>query len=66
MWICLACLLIPSSWSVSICDEYIVLPYDILDVMQFDIMNEAIFVVACFSRYIFTPESTIAIMFLPG
>ena len=55
MWICLACLLRPGSWSVAICDDYIVLPYRSLDIVSFDIMTGAIFLVAFSTMCIFAP-----------
>ena len=48
------------------CYDSIVLPSESLDVMSSEIITGAVFVVACFARYIFTPESLIASVFLPG
>ena len=44
-------------------DDSIVLTHVSLDVMSFEITNGAIFVVACFSRCIFKPESAITGVF---
>ena len=46
------------------CDDSIVLPSGSLDVVSFEIITGYIAVVACFSRYIFAPESAIYSMFL--
>ena len=62
MWICLASLLRPGSWSVDICVEYIVLPYGSLALISLSIITGAIVEVACLARCIFVPESTIASM----
>ena len=64
MWICLACLIIPGSWSVAIGGEYIVLPPGSIAFISFHIFTGEIVGVACFSRYIFAPESAIASMLL--
>ena len=64
MWIFLACLLRPDSWSVSMCEGFVVLLSGSLAVISFVIIIEAILLVACFSRCIFTPESAVAIMLL--
>ena len=48
------------------CDESIVLPYGILDVISFDIITVAIVVVACLTRCIFAPEYSITSMLLLG
>ena len=56
----------PGSWSVATYDDSIVLPYDRLDVMSFDIMNGAIVVVPCLDRYISVPESATASVCLLG
>ena len=48
------------------CDDSIVPPYGSLDVIAFEIITGAIFVVAYFARCIFAPESTIASVFLLG
>ena len=42
------------------------LPYVSLAVISFDIFTGAILVVACFSKFIFAPESKIASMLLVG
>ena len=52
------------SWSVAICYDYIVIPSDSINVMSFEIMTGAIFVVDCFYGCIFVPESDIARVFL--
>ena len=46
------------------CEESTVMPYVSLAVISFDIITGAILVVACFSRCIFEPASTIASMLL--
>ena len=66
IWIWIACYLRPVSWSVNICDEYIVLPSTSIAVMSFEIMTGAIVVVDCIARRIFAPESVIANNFLLG
>ena len=62
----LYCLLRPSSWSVVVCEDSIVLPYGSLSVISFDIITGAIVVVACFGRCIFAPESVIAVVLFLG
>ena len=64
IWICLACLIIPDSWSVAILEDSIVLPYGSLDVILFEIITGAIVVVAWFSRCVFEPEYAIDSMLL--
>ena len=59
-----SCLLRPDSRSVTMCEDSIVLPYGSLAVISFDIITGRIFVVACFARFIFAPESAIASMLL--
>ena len=66
MWIYLAFLLRPGSWSVVMCDDSIVLPSGGLAVISFEIIAGAIVVVVCVAMFIFTPESAIARMLLPG
>ena len=66
MWIYLACLLRPDSWSVAICEDYIFLPSVSLAAISFEIITEVIVVVACFARCIFAPEYDIASMLLLG
>ena len=46
------------------CDDSIVIPYDSIAVNSFEMITGYISVVACFSRYIFAPESAIYSMFL--
>ena len=46
MWICIDFLVSPGSWSVSICDDFIVIPYGIFSVMLFDIITGVIVGVA--------------------
>ena len=48
------------------CEESIVIPYDSLAVVSFGIITGDNVVVACFSRFIFAPESRIASMLLLG
>ena len=48
------------------CYDSIVLSYDSLSVIPFEIMTGTIVVVACFARGIFSPKSTIASVFLLG
>ena len=48
IWICLTCLLVPSSWSVAMCDDFIFLPSGSLAVISFDIITGDIVVVAFF------------------
>ena len=55
MWISLACLIRPGIWSVAICVDSIVLPYNSLTFMSFSIIKVAIVGVAFFNRCIFTP-----------
>ena len=62
MWICLACLLIPGSWSVAICVDSIVLQYGSLDFVSLYIIKGDIIGVACLDRCILAPESEIASM----
>ena len=56
----------PGIYSVAICNNSIVLPYDSLAVMSFEIMTRAIVVVACFARCIFSPESEFSSILLIG
>ena len=65
MWICIACLLRPSSWSVAICQGSIVITSGSLVFISFSIIIGAIVGVACFARCIFAPDSAIASMLLP-
>ena len=53
IWICLYELIRPGRWSVTMCDDSIVIP-------------NGFGVVACFDRYIFAPEYAIYIMLLLG
>ena len=62
MWICLASLPIPGSWSVAICVNSIVLPSGILDFISLSIIIEAIVGVDFIDRCVFAPDSVIAIM----
>ena len=62
MWIYLYCFLIPSIWSVAICEDSIVLPSGSLDFISFSIIKGATVGVACFDGCMFAPESTISIM----
>ena len=48
------------------CDDSIVILYVSFYVVQFEILTGTIFVVACFSWFIFEIESVIASMFLLG
>ena len=48
------------------CDDSIVLPSGGLAVISFEIIAGAIVVVVCVAMFIFTPESAIARMLLPG
>ena len=64
MWICLACLLRLGIWSVATSQDSIVLPSVSLAVISFGIITGAIVVVACFTGYIFVPESTMSSMLL--
>ena len=57
MWICLACLIRPGSWSVAICVYSIVISYGSLAFILFSIFIGAIVGVACLDRCIFAPES---------
>ena len=66
VWICLACLIIPGSWSVSMCDDSIVIPPGCLAVISFQIIKGAIVVVNYFARCIFAPDSAIDIVLFPG
>ena len=66
MWICLACLLRPGSWSFPMCEDSIVLQSGSLSVISVDIITGAIVLVASFVRYIFAPESAIDSMLLLG
>ena len=62
MWIYLACLLRPGSWSVAIFVDSIVLPSGSLALISFYIITGAILGVACLAKCIFAPESAIANM----
>ena len=62
IWICLASLLSPGSWSVAICVDYIVLQSGSLDFILLSIITGAIVGVACLASCIFAPESEIAII----
>ena len=64
--ICLAFLLRPDSWSVTMCDNSILIPYRNLAVISFDIITAAIIVVACFARCVFAPETKFYSIFLLG
>ena len=66
IWICIAYLLGPLSWSVAICDDFIVLPSDSLDVMPFKIMTGDIVGVAWLYICMFTHESEIDSVCLLG
>ena len=66
IWIYLACLLIPGSWSVPMGEDSMVIPSGSLDIISFEIITGAIVVVAFISRFIFTPESVIANILLLG
>ena len=48
------------------CDDSIVLLSGIIAVILFGIITGAIVVVACFASCIFSPESAIDSLFLPG
>ena len=64
MWICLACLLRPGIWSVSISVDSIVIPYVSIAFISFSIIVGVILGVACFYSCIFSPESVIDSMLL--
>ena len=64
MWIYLACLFIPDSWSVAMCEDSIVLPSGSLTFISFDIITGDIVVVDCFARFIFVPKSALSSMLL--
>ena len=62
MWIYLAILLRPCSWSVAIYADSIVLPYGSLAFILLSIITGAVIWVACLARCIFAPEYVIASM----
>ena len=66
MWIFLACLIGPDSWSVAMYNDSIVLLSGSLAVMVFEIMTGSIVLVAFLVRCIFAPESLIGSVFLLG
>ena len=66
MCICLACLLMSGIWSVTIYDDYIVLPSGILSEISFFIMTGVIVGVACLARFMFAPEYAIDSLYLLG
>ena len=56
----------PGSWSVDMCDDYIVLPSSSIAVISFDISPGAIVEMDFCARWIFAPESAIDSMLLLG
>ena len=64
MWICLTCLIRPSTWSVAMFVDSIMIPFGNLAFIPLSIITEAIVGVACFATCIFTPESAISSMLL--
>ena len=66
MRICMVFLVRPGSWSVSTCDESIVLPSGSLSVMFFEIITGDIVCVASFSRLMFARESMVVGVYFLG
>ena len=66
MWLCLDCFCSPGIWSVSMCDDSIVIPSCRLYVVSFEIMTGTIVVADFFDRCIFAPESSISSLVLLG
>ena len=62
MWICIASLLRPGSWSVAICVDSIVIPSISLALISLSIIKGAIVWATCLARCIFASESAIASM----
>ena len=60
MWICLASLLRPGSWSVSICGDSIVLTSRSLAFISLSIIEGVVLGMACLDRFIFVPESVVS------
>ena len=59
MWILLACLFRPGSWSAVMWEDSIVLPSGSISVISVEIITGNILVVDCFAMCIFAPESVI-------